>query len=66
MADDARQKAVHQIFQDGLPDKLCGDLSFQFGLASASTAPQTVQTMRGPNDGTTKSSEKPLTSIVAS
>jgi hypothetical protein len=37
----------------------------QFGRASAPIAPQTMQTMRGPNDGTTRSSAKALTSRTA-
>jgi hypothetical protein len=33
------------------PNKFAGARSFQFGLASAPIAPQTVQTMRGLKDG---------------
>jgi hypothetical protein len=39
--------------------------SFQFGRASAPIAPQIVQTMRGPKEGTVMPSAKPLTSSVA-
>jgi len=38
------------------PNKLAGARSFQFGRASAPIAPQTVQTIRGQNDGTVRSS----------
>ncbi|MGB8307871.1 MAG: hypothetical protein WCE36_28985 [Pseudolabrys sp.] len=39
--------------------------SFQFGRASAPIAPQIVQTMRGPKEGTVTPSAKPLASSVA-
>jgi hypothetical protein len=38
------------------PNRLPGARSFQFGLASAPIASQTVQTIRGPNEGTATSS----------
>ena len=39
--------------------------SFQLGLASAPIAPQTVQTIRGPKDGTARSSANALASRIA-
>jgi hypothetical protein len=39
--------------------------SFQFGRASAPIAPHTVQTMRGPKDGTVTSSAKAPASNTA-
>ena len=40
------------------PNRQADARSFQFGLTSPPIAPQTVQTMRGPKDGTTTSSAK--------
>ena len=40
--------------------------SFQFGITLPPIAPHTVQTMRGPNDGTSASSGNALTSMTAS
>jgi len=54
--DEARHLAVAGFALCAEPNKLTGEHSAQFGLASAPIAPQIVQTMRGPNDGTGTSS----------
>jgi hypothetical protein len=51
-------------FQACLPNKLTGARSFQFGRTSAPIAPQAVQAMRGPKEGTVTSPVRLLTSKI--
>jgi hypothetical protein len=59
--NDVRAKVSHRLW----PYRQSCARSFQFGRASAPIAPQIVQTMRGPKEGTVTPSAKPLASSVA-